>query len=190
MILYHRAHPPSGAIAGWSFKRTACSMYAYNCFIPFFSAGMILFYVLLQLGLWWLFHIAILFWKVVFPFHARSYSEVKLRFIHVTCVAFGLLLPLCPIIATMADFAEDIRKQPENSPLRLMFLSGGLGFRSTRFPALLCTGTNPDVVFYTLVLAGDLILAIGCTMLLVMFWSVHRIKNKTSDTQVCQISTV
>ena len=143
------------------------------------SAGILITYVLGQLALWWLFHIVSLFWKIKFPFHARSFEmSGKFKYIHIICVIVGIMLPLLPIISSMAKFAVDIRKQNNNSTSQIkndLFLSGGLGFRSTRFPAILCSGTDADVIFYSVILPIDIILASGCTMLITVLWSVHRV---------------
>ena len=47
-------------------------------------AGMIFTYVISQLLLWWLFHTATIFWKIVFPFHAKSFlNSGKMKIIHI-----------------------------------------------------------------------------------------------------------
>ena len=71
----------------------------------------------------------------------------------------------------MGKFETDI----ENSANNVTFLSGGAGFRITRFPPILCPGSDSDAVFYSLVLELDLIVAIGCTLLIIILWSVLRV---------------
>ena len=136
-------------------------------------------YVLFQLALWWLFHTTIFFWKVTFPFHARAFQiSGRNKSIHLICAIVGVLLPLVPIIALMANNGLDVQNQNENSTSQRkvsLFLSGGLGFGSSRFPPILCTGTDPDTIFYSLVLAIDIILAFGCTLLIIIIWSIHRV---------------
>ncbi len=142
--------------------------------------GMLFTYLLCQMSLWWLFHTSSLFWKVLFPFHSRSFEvSGRIKHIHISCAVIGIVLPFIPIITSMSKFAADVHGQANNesSPGEL-FLSGGLGFTFARFPALLCVGSNKNAVFYSLVLPIDLILAIGCTLLLIMFWSVHKVSNK------------
>ena len=102
----------------------------------------------------------------------------KVKYIHITCVIAGILLPLLPIITSMAKFAMDIRKQNEKSTSQIkndLFLSGGLGFTTSRFPSILCAGRDQDVIFYTVVLPINIILASGCTILINIFWSVHKV---------------
>ena len=129
-------------------------------------------YVICQSALWWLFHITSFFWKVVFPFHARSFS--KIRHVHITCIIIGIIFPLLPVLTSILKFSAKLHMKSENSTSQVTFLSGGLGFRSTRFPPLLCISSDPDAMFYSLVLIVDLILASGCTLLLIIFWSLHR----------------
>ena len=132
--------------------------------------------MLYQMTLWWLFHVTSLFWKVVFPFHAQSFSNIKL--IHITSIILGILLPVVPIITIMTKFAVNLQKQSENSPSQLknsLFLSGGLGFGATGFPTILCNGMDPNAVFYSFSMIIDIIVAFGCTLLLIIFWSIHKV---------------
>ena len=84
----------------------------------------------------------------------------------------GVILPLVPIIASMADYAVDLKQSNVNN---VTFLSGGMGFGQTRFPSILCTATDRDITFYSVVLPIDLILLFGCTLLVVIFWVVHKV---------------
>ena len=135
-------------------------------------------YIHFQLALWWIFHITIIFWKIVFPFHARSFGNVKMKYIHMTCIILGILLPLLPIIMSMANLAVDIQKQNENSTSELrnsLFVSGGLGFGPTGYPHNQCSASDPDAIFYSNTLIVDIFMACGCTMFLIIVWSVHRL---------------
>ena len=134
-------------------------------------------YVLIQLTIWWLFHTAIIFWKVIFPFHSRSFEKSgKMKYVHVICALAGIVGPFASIVASMGKFSVDVQKTSDESTSQAqLFLQGGMGYGLTRFPALLCTGTNKNVVFYSLVLPIDLALAVGCTLLLVIFWSVRKV---------------
>ena len=132
---------------------------------------------------------AVIFWRVVFPFHAQACSTIKMKSIHIICVIVGLLFPLIPVIAAMADFGIEVNEQPENTPFPLKFLSGGWGFRQIRFPPILCSGRNLEVEFYSFVLIGDIILAIGCLLVLIIIWSVYKVQNEMKATKVCQSVT-
>ena len=109
---------------------------------------------------------------VHFPFNARSFeASNKVKYIHLICVVLGITFPIVPVVTLMGKFASDI----ENSANNVTFLSGGAGFRNTRFPPILCTGSHSDAVFYSLVLELDLIIAFGCTLLIIILWSVLRV---------------
>ena len=84
----------------------------------------------------------------------------------------GVLLPLVPIIAAMADFAVDVRKQNKD------FLSGGMGFGLTTFPSILCSSTDLDVNFYSSAPFMGIIVASGCTMLLIIVWYLHELYKR------------
>ena len=138
-------------------------------------AGMVFVYILMQLTIWWVLHTAVFFWKVQFPFHSHQsfYEPQRVKCIHITCVTVGLLFPLVPIIASVADSAADWQSDTSTN---VSFLKSGLGFGQTRFPAILCTSTDEDVTFYSFVLPINLILAIGCSLLTVVFWTLHKVR--------------
>ena len=145
-------------------------------------------YANIQMLIWWLLHTANLFLEVKFPYHARSFKiSSRKKYIHITCVIFGILLPLVPIIIIMANTAVDLQRQNENSTSQHgnnVFLSEGLGFGHNELPTLLCASTNTDATFYSLLIIIDVILACGCTMLIIVFWSVHKIYIKKKQVQV------
>ena len=144
--------------------------------------------MLYQTSLWWLFHIATLFWQVIFPFHALSYeTSNKNKYIHITCIIFGILLPQIPIITSMAAFGVDLQKQNKNSSSQLrnsLFFSGGLGFGPNGYPTILCIGRDPDIVLYNFIVMMGTILAIGCSLLVIIFWSVHKAHIKRKRIEV------
>ena len=142
-------------------------------------AGMISTYVISQLPLWWLFHTATIFWKIVFPFHARSFlNSGKMKIIHILCLTIGILLPLLSIIISITKFGVDLQDEYKNSTASFrnnLFLSRGMGYISARSPPILCTGSDVEVIFYTLVLPMEVILAVGCTMMIIVLWTVYRV---------------
>ena len=153
-----------------------------------YSAGIVETYIKSQGLIWWLFHTANLFWEVKFPYHARNFKiSSRKKYIYLTCIIVGILLPLVPITIIMTDTAVDLQKQNENSPSKQrnnLFLSEGLGFGHIALPALICASTNTDATFYSLLIMIDVILAYGCTMLIIIFWSVHKIYIKRKQVQV------
>ena len=117
-------------------------------------AGMVFYYVLLQQAVWWFFHVFLMFWKIRFPFHARSFeTDGYFKRIHITCVILGLLIPLIPVITVL----------------------GSEGFTITIFPPLLCNSKTADPVFYALVLPIIVLLQVGVSLLVVIFWIVHKV---------------
>ena len=134
---------------------------------------MVFVYILMQLTVFWITHTGILFWKVCFPFHARRILGLPetVRRIHAACFIAGLLIPLVPIVTSMIEFGVDLP-----SATNVTFLSGGMGFGQIRFPAILCTPTNSDVVFYSFVLPVDVIFATGCSLLTIVFWNIYKVR--------------
>ncbi len=131
---------------------------------------MVFTYTLMQLATWWLIHTTALFWKISFPFHSRSFQmSHKIKYLHAASIIVGIVIPLVPVIASVADSAVDY-----NPSTNVSFLNSGLGFAQTRFPPILCTGNDGDVVFYSVVLPIDMALAVGCTLLIYIFWIIHK----------------
>ena len=114
-----------------------------------------------------------LLWKIRFPFHARRFESAhRVRYIHITCVIVGLLVPLLPVIVTIADSAVDARKNPDTEQ------TGTLGFSLTRSPPILCTGIDRTATYYSLALPLNLILMVGMTELVVIFWLIHKVSTE------------
>ena len=155
----------------------------YCLFIVDFDSftGILFVYVLGQIAVWNTSHFTMLFFKIVFPFHVPS--SRKLKFIYITFVIVGIVIPLFPILVSMADFAINLQGHSENSTSNQSFYSEGFGFIQARFPPLLCFGANENAVFYTLVIPLYIIIGLGCTMYLIMIWRIHKL-NKIKKTQV------
>lgn len=145
----------------------------------FHFIGMLFSYVLLQISVWWLIHVITLLWKVLFPFHVQSFSAAgKLKRIYITSAIVGILFPVVPIVVSVSKFAAEAVEEAENGTSAIeLFVSGGLGFSLSRFPPLLCTATDESVLFYSVVLPVDQVLAIGCSMLVIIFWSIHKVSK-------------
>ena len=126
-------------------------------------------YILLQINLWWVMHMAALFWKVHFPVHAKSLqSSKRLRVVHLVCVLIAVFLPVVPIIATIADNAvqEGDSEQP---------VPGTLGFGLALFPPLLCSGLNSDVTFYTVIFPNVLLIIAGIVAMIFTIRKIHKV---------------
>ena len=74
----------------------------------FSSAGMVLYYCMLQLNFWWVFHVTILFWKIQFPLHA-------LRFVHVVAFPFQNTITF-PFTLSLQCFIRPLRGGESSSP--------------------------------------------------------------------------
>ena len=157
-------------------------------FVLIYSAGIVVTYTKSQVLIWWLFHTANLFLEVKFPYHARNFKiSSRKKYIHLTCFIAGILLPVVPIVIIMADTAVDLQKQNEKSASHQrnnLFLLEGLGFGHLTIPALFCASTNSNATFYSLLIMTDVIVACGCTMLIIVFWSIHKIYIKRKQVQV------
>ena len=113
------------------------------------------YYVLLQLVVWWFCHIAVLFWKVIFPFHSNKPHHIK--YIHVGIVVLAILVPFVPVAVSLA--------------------TGGFIIKS--FPPLLCVPRRVEVTFYTLALPISILMAVGIVMLLAVLWTIRKVSDLT-----------
>lgn len=112
-------------------------------------------YVTLQLALWWIFQVLMLFWKLLFPFHARMWERRgRFKYIHIVMVVSGVLLSFLPV---------------------LMSLVLGKGYKGVDYLPQLCAPSNTIVGYYTLMLPGSLILAVGVTLLWIVAWKVIKV---------------
>ena len=127
--------------------------------------------------MWWLFHTTALLWIIRFPFHSKSFDKSgKSKYLHIACVVLGVIIPLIPVIAVMADFAMEVQSNMELQYLNVTFISGGLGFTLGRFPPVLCLGYNGNIVFYTSGLSLILMMAVGIPELIAIFFTLHMVR--------------
>lgn len=100
-----------------------------------------------------------LVWKIRFPLHARSFeTSHRVKYIHAAVIVSALLVPWIPVIAT--------------------FATGG--FTNTSFPPILCTGEDADASFYSLVVPLIVLLQVGVTLLIILFWTLHKVNSDYS----------
>ena len=141
-------------------------------------SGMVFHYTMLQLVLWWVFHIMALFWKIQFPFHARRFESARrVPYLHFTAVVLALVLPAIPIIIAMIEYAVQDSKNSSSSP------AGKLGFGLIRFPPILCIGNDRDVTYYSLILPLNLIVIVGMALLVLVFWIIHKVGERKTHSQ-------
>lgn len=125
--------------------------------------GIVFYYGILQLIIWWVCHVSILFWKIRFPFHARSFDQSgRTKYIHVACILVSLLVPLTPVLAIILNNLDGQGV-------------GTVGFTITRFPPLLCSSPDANATFYALVVPVILVVGTGLTMLVFMLWFLHKV---------------
>ena len=131
---------------------------------------------MLQLNIWWVFHVCVLCWRIKFPFHARRYSKFNTR-LHFALVALALVLPLLPVLTTIIHSQATDYTSMEGVP-------SGLGFGLANFPPILCYALNKDVVFFSFILPVTLLMLVGVTALLVTIWAVHKVSELASHDEV------
>lgn len=109
----------------------------------------------MQLALWWLLHIIVIFSGITFPFKARSIRAAgRCRYVHVVMVTIGLIVPCVPVAVS--------------------FVRRGYGSVS---PTFLCTPRDGAASFYTLVLPISVFLATGISMLVIMFVGITKVAS-------------
>ena len=138
------------------------------------NIGAVVHYCLVNVCLWWFFHVVALFCKVLFPVRARQWEKQKKNkyfhlaaliigqlhvvmhyhsFLFIHMVPIGILLPLPAVVATLATE----------------------GYAIDRFPPLLCSARNSDTWYYTTTLVLNLVLMVGVCILTITFWKVHEV---------------
>lgn len=126
---------------------------SFSPMLPYaLTTGVVLHYFLLNITLWWFVHVCSTFWKIQFPLHARRH-KTKQKYAHVVLVVLCLFVPLPGVIATLVTD----------------------GYAINRFPPLLCGSTNPKVQYYSLWLVINILVAVGITLVTLMFWKVHKV---------------
>ena len=128
----------------------------------------------MQGSLWSLFYISTVLWAVRFPFKYREFMQTgNIKYLHFSCLIVGLCLPLLSVIASMANFAVDIKTDPILG--NVTFLSGGLGYRPSQFPPIICTVGHPDTTFYSLILPLQISLGLTGTALVLTFYFIYKV---------------
>ena len=119
--------------------------------------GTVSYYTVLQLALWAVFHVAVVFLAVVFPLYNRELDvSGKIKYIHITMVLLGLILPCVPVAVT--------------------FGTGGFAFGDTRFPPIICFGRDRGATVYSLTIAESVLVATGISLLIAVFWKLIKVK--------------
>lgn len=120
---------------------------------------------MIQLTVWWLCHIVLLFWKIRFPFHAKIFeSKRRFKYVHITMIIIGFLLPLLPVVVAFTAGDPSLR-----------------GFRTILYPPFRCDNLQPVPLFYSLLLPLNLLLVAGNVLLIIIFWVIHKVTTAQSQ---------
>ena len=123
------------------------------------NTGIVWQYFFINLTAWWLSHVCCMFWKIMFPFHAQQHEQQQKYFYIITTIG-SLLIPVPSVIAA---FLTD-------------------GYTLDRFPPLLCGVKDLDVQYYSLWFLINVLWGVGISLLIIMFWKVHRVRTQCYDT--------
>ena len=115
-------------------------------------AGFIFLHAIVGITYWWFAHILAIFWKIMFPFHARIHQD-KEKYIHIVAVILGIIIPF-----VTPSFAFAFK-----------------GYSVNRYPPLLCLPTDPDVIYYGIVIPLSLTITIGMSQLIFVLHVVHKV---------------
>lgn len=91
-------------------------------------------------------------------------------------LVIGLLLPLIPVIASMADFVATTRRESANSGTSSpLSVPQGYGFGLSGYPPIICAAINRDVIYYATILPIGFVLGLGGSLLIVSMWLIHQV---------------
>ena len=126
-------------------------------------AGFFSHYLVLQFHICWVLHATSLFVIIKFPYKFRSLKKsTKLKYIHISCVIAGLVIPLLCALIPMMHAAGG------NSV-------GRVGYVMITTDSLSCLPSDSNVVFYTSVLPSLLLVECGIALLIVTIWLIHKV---------------
>lgn len=128
----------------------------------FHFVGIVFYYVVMQLLLWWLWHTLAVFWAVTWPFHAKKFNISRnTKYLHIGFVVASLLLPVGPVLIILF-----VTRTPT---LEMA------GYTVTRSPPFVCAGHDITVNFWAFIFPISVLLAIGVTMLVLIMRIVIRV---------------
>ena len=117
----------------------------------FLLLGAAIFYLGTQLMILWMVQVSMLFWKLLFPFHARHWEQrgSTFKYIHVGTVVLAILFPA--ILITIS-------------------LNVGAQYKGVDYLPQLCGPDDKNVSYYTFLLPGGITSAVGVTLLWIIAW--------------------
>ena len=118
--------------------------------------GIVLYYTAIQLLFWWLCHAVAVFWAARWPLHSKKFNTSrKLKYLHITLVLAGLLLPMLPVL--------------------VVGLRGS--FTTTTSPPILCTGTDVHSTFWVIIFPMSIMLGTGTSTLICTLHTVIKVRR-------------
>ena len=138
----------------------------FLCFDSPCTTGLLIQYTGLVYHMFWIFHIVILFWRIVFPFHARTYeTRGYFRYVHIVMVIAAIVLPL--------------------ESVGVLLGTGGLII--PRFPPISCYARETDASFFAFVLPITFISATGVSLLVIILWVIStKVGNMKAQSEVSE----
>ena len=127
--------------------------FMHSCVHRYFSTSIagLFYYVVLLVALLWLFHIVMLSWGVIWPWHHQAYhNSGRMKYIHLTIVATSLVLPIISILA--CQWSE--------------------GFGLSILSYYKCEGQGPKDSFFAVTVPLDIMIIIGTSVLLYTIWII------------------
>ncbi|XP_019862074.1 PREDICTED: uncharacterized protein LOC109590618, partial [Amphimedon queenslandica] len=96
-------------------------------------SGVVFHYVIVNMALWWFFHVAMFFHKVFFPFQANRFEKLgREKYIFATVTILSLLLPLPAVIVCLS--VDKFKYNVHRFPTTLCISDGDMWFYSTTLP--------------------------------------------------------
>ena len=125
--------------------------------------------------IWLVCHAMTLFWKVRFPFRARYFSlSKKDKYLHIASLLAGFLLPVIPIVASIADSAV---RHDTNQDLNTTVPLGptGLGFgRALHVGYSACYGTSA-VAIQSIYIPLSIMVPSQATFIILVCYYIHKV---------------
>ena len=116
--------------------------------------GILFYYTLWQVTLWWLFHIVTVFCGIKFPLRTRTFNALgHMKYIHIAFLIAGIFLPVIPVITTTSV----------------------AGFVSAPFPPIYCYSTSASAVFYSVTFPICIMDGSGITMIAIIVWLIVKV---------------
>ena len=134
----------------------------------FLTTGLVFHYVALVYAMFWIFHVAVLFGKIVFPFHARRFqTRGYFRYIHIAMVIAAIVLPL--------------------ESVGVILGTGGLTI--PRFPPVACFARETDASYFAFVLPISIVGAIGVPLIVIILWTlITKLRKLKTEYEVSEIA--